>query len=96
MKVKIYNENYNLPTITPCGDYRYAKNVFCQCETEYQYKTYVNTVKQWIFDGIYVSNIGELICFTCPICGDKFMFHVRDYETWGNYGFFDNYKAMEE
>lgn len=91
MKVKIYNNEYNLPTISQCN-HRYAKDVFCQCETQYKYETYVNTVKGWVFDGIYDSNIGMLICFTCPVCGDKFMFHVNDYTSWCNLGVFDKYK----
>ena len=91
MTVDIYNKKFSLPTLPQPNGHRYAKNVFCQCGTEYVYETYVKTVKNWQFDGIYNSHIGDLICFTCPECGDRFMFHCN-FETWFNFGFFDKFE----
>ena len=91
MKVQIYNKTYDLPTVSQCN-HRYAREVYCLCDTQYRYETYVKTVKDWQFDGIYDSKWGQLICFTCPVCGDKFMFHARDYQSWEPFGFFDKYE----
>lgn len=91
MKVQIYNKNYDLPTLAQCN-HRYSKDVYCLCDTRWAYDSYVKTVKNWSFDGIYDSKWGQLICFTCPVCGDKFMFHARDFKSWEPFGFFDKYE----
>ena len=91
MKKTIKNKDYDLPTLAQIGDYRYAAEVFCKCEENNEFDDYVKTVKNWIFDGIYCGSYGELICFTCPICGDKFCFHCRNYSNWENWGFFEKY-----
>lgn len=89
MKYNINSTEYNIPSIPMIeGNYRYAKEVTCNCGGD---ERFYESVNHWTCDGIYDGSIGQLICFTCNRCGDKFCFHVRDLEAWANLGVFDKF-----
>ena len=80
---------YSIPNIPQLGDYRYAKDLTCGCA---EFDKYEDQLKKWRCDGVYDSNIGVLICFTCKSCGEKFCFHLRDNaDCYAALGVFDEY-----
>lgn len=94
MRIKIRNKEYDLPELPRATEYRYAEEEFCQCGVEgADADFYANTLKGWQFDGIHRSSRGDLICFTCPTCGDKFSFPCY-YASWKLFGFFDKYEVI--
>lgn len=80
---------YDIPTVIQVGDYNYAKNLSCSCA---DLDSYIKKLKKWHCDGIYDSNIGMMICFTCHNCNEKFYFHIKN--NWDDYaelGVFNEY-----
>ena len=67
MKYTINSTEYNIPSIPMIeGNYRYAKEVTCNCGGD---ERFYESVNHWTCDGIYDGSIGQLICFTCNRCG---------------------------
>lgn len=94
MKIEIENEYYNIPSIPQLGEYRYAKDCSCECHAfdMNSYEGYIQGLKDWHIDGLYDSNIGLLICFTCNRCGEKFCFHIREnLKYYKLFGLLDEY-----
>lgn len=83
------NKIYKIPSLPQVADYRYSKSLDCSC---LNYEGFCERMNHWHCDGVYESNVGLMICFTCKLCGDRFFYHLRDNaEDYADLGVFDEF-----
>ena len=88
MKRKIGETEYDIPSVQSVADYRYAKELRCKCSAN---DSFDYMLKHLDVDGIYESDNGQYICFTCRICKDRIYFHINDFDAYAALGVFDKY-----
>ena len=91
MRLTAEGKRYAIPNIPQVGDYRYAKNLDCSCGLNAE--GWNEKMKAWHCDGIYDSDAGAMVCFTCKRCGDNIFYHLRDNaEDYAACGIFDEFE----
>lgn len=93
MQIDLNGKTYSIPSVPQADDYRYAGELSCECSTN---ESFYDALQHWECDGIYDGTAGQMICFTCKKCGDRFKFHVRDFEAYANLGAFDKFVVKKE
>lgn len=92
-----FGRQYDIPKLPQNGDYRYRKDLYCDCKDMDE-----NKYLDWRLDGLYESNNGLFQCYTCRICGAKFYWHfpidedeqISEVTTLSSLHFLDRYKYI--